>query len=192
MIGCRGTGFSDADDKKHSMTGWTTCSASTRGDGAQHRLSLQNAQQAARAAETQYNTLTYKCEQEIRVRQQVMDVLKLERRFIISLAMIAGAVGALGAGLTSEAARWLWAAFLAVVSSGFGEKTTPEALSGPRARGRALDVRKEGAPAACAASWGHPRARIASAVRGRQGNRQAARRAERTKLMDGVLPLIRE
>ena len=48
-----------------------------------------------------------------------MDVLKLERRFIISVAMIAGAVGALGAGLTSEAARWLWATFLAVVSSGW-------------------------------------------------------------------------
>ena len=74
--------------------------------------------QAARAAETQYNTLTYKCEQEIRVRQQVMGVLKLERRFIISLAKLACAVGALAAGLTSEAARWLWAAFLAVVSSG--------------------------------------------------------------------------
>ena len=85
--------------------------------------SLQNAQQAAEqaawAAETRYNTLTYKCEQEIRVRQQVMAVLKLERRFIISVAMIAGAVGALGAGLTSEAARWLWATFLAVVSSGW-------------------------------------------------------------------------
>ena len=77
--------------------------------------SLQNAQQAAtRSAETRYNTLTYKCEQEIRVRQQVMDVLKLERRFIISVAMIAAAVGALGVGLTSEAARWLWATFLAV------------------------------------------------------------------------------
>ncbi len=48
-----------------------------------------------------------------------MDVLKLERRFIISLAVIAGAVGAFGAGLTSEAARWLWATFLAVVSSGW-------------------------------------------------------------------------
>ena len=85
--------------------------------------SLQNAQlaaeQAARAAETQYNTLTYKCEQEIRVRQQVMAVLKLERRFIISLTVIAGAVGALAAGLTSEAARWLWAAFLAVAGSGW-------------------------------------------------------------------------
>ena len=81
--------------------------------------SLQNAQQAAWAAETQYNTLTYKCEQEIQVRQQVMDVLKLERRFIISLAVIAGAVGALGAGLTNEAARWLWATFLAAVSSGW-------------------------------------------------------------------------
>ena len=80
---------------------------------------MQNAQQAARAAETQYNTLAYKCEQEVRVRQQVMAVLKLERRFIISVAMIAGAVGALGAGLTSEAARWLWAAFLAVAGSGW-------------------------------------------------------------------------
>ena len=64
--------------------------------------SLQNAQQAAeqaaRSAETRYNTLTYKCEQEIRVRQQVMDGLKLERRFIISLTVIAGAVGALAAG----------------------------------------------------------------------------------------------
>ena len=39
--------------------------------------------------------------------------------FIISVAMIAGAVGALGAGLTSEAARWLWVTFLAVVSSGW-------------------------------------------------------------------------
>ena len=43
----------------------------------------------------------------------------LERRFIISVAMIAGAVGALGAGLTSEAARWLCAAFLAVAGSGW-------------------------------------------------------------------------
>ena len=33
--------------------------------------------------------------------------------------LIAGAVGAFGAGLTSEAARWLWATFLAVVSSGW-------------------------------------------------------------------------
>ena len=82
--------------------------------------SLQNAQlAAARAAETQYNTLTYKCEQEIRVRQQVMAVLKLERCFIISVTVIAGAVGALAAGLTNEAARWLWATFLAVVSSGW-------------------------------------------------------------------------
>ena len=48
-----------------------------------------------------------------------MAVLKLERRFIISVAVIAGAVGAFGAGLTSEAARWLWGTFLAVVSSGW-------------------------------------------------------------------------
>ena len=87
-----------------------------------HRATLTAAQdaaeQAARAAETQYNTLTYKCEQEIRVREQGMAVLKLERSFIISLTVIAGAVGALAAGLTSEAARWLWATFIAVVSSG--------------------------------------------------------------------------
>ena len=41
------------------------------------------------------------------------------RRFIISLTVIAGAVGALLAGVTSEAVRWLWATFLAVVSSGW-------------------------------------------------------------------------
>ena len=80
-----------------------------------HRATLTAAQDAA---ETQYNTLAYQCEQEIRVRQQVMAVLKLERRFIISLTVFAGAIGALAAGLTSEAARWLWATFLALVSSG--------------------------------------------------------------------------
>ena len=48
-----------------------------------------------------------------------MAVLKLERRFIISVTVIAGAVGALAAGLTTQAARWLWAMFLAVVSSGW-------------------------------------------------------------------------
>ena len=62
-----------------------------------HRATLTAAQDAA---ETQYNTLAYQCEQEIRVRQQVMAVLKLERRFIISLTVFAGAIGALAAGLT--------------------------------------------------------------------------------------------
>ena len=35
---------------------------------------------------------------------------------MMSLAVIAGAVGALGAGLTSEAARWLWESILATLS----------------------------------------------------------------------------
>ena len=37
----------------------------------------------------------------------------------MSLVVIAGAVGALGAGLTSEAARWLWDTFLASLSFGW-------------------------------------------------------------------------
>ena len=57
--------------------------------------------------------------QKFRVRQQVLEGLQSERRLLLSLAVIAGAVGALGAGLATEAARWLWDAFLAVLSSGW-------------------------------------------------------------------------
>ena len=39
--------------------------------------------------------------------------------WMLSLAVIAGAVGALGAGLTSEAARWLWESILATLSFGW-------------------------------------------------------------------------
>ena len=53
------------------------------------------------------------------MRQQVLEGLQSERRLLLSLAVIAGAVGALGAGLATEAARWLWDAFLAVLSSGW-------------------------------------------------------------------------
>ena len=38
---------------------------------------------------------------------------------LLSVAVIAGAVGALAAGLTTQAARWLWATSLAVLSSGW-------------------------------------------------------------------------
>ena len=79
----------------------------------------QAAEQAAWVAENNYNSLTDKCREEFRVRQQVIEGLKSERSLLLSLAVIAGAVGALGAGLTSEAARWLWDTFLAVLSSGW-------------------------------------------------------------------------
>ena len=42
-----------------------------------------------------------------------------ERRTLVSLAVIAGVVGALGAGLMTQAARWLWDTFLAALSAGW-------------------------------------------------------------------------
>ena len=85
--------------------------------------SLQHAQQAAEkaawVAENNLDSLTAKCREEFRVRQQVIEGLKSERSLLLSMTVLAGAIGALGAGLTTEAARWLWAAFLAVVSSGW-------------------------------------------------------------------------
>ena len=78
----------------------------------------QAAEKAAWVAENNYRSLTDKCREEFRVRQQVLEGLQAERRFILSVAVIAGAVGALGAGLTTEAARWLWDTFLAILSSG--------------------------------------------------------------------------
>ena len=87
-----------------------------------HTATLQNAQQAAEKAawvtENNYRSLTDKCREEFRVRQQVLEGLKQERTFLLSLAVIAGAVGVLGAGLTSETARWLWDTFLAISASG--------------------------------------------------------------------------
>ena len=63
---------------------------------------VQNAQQAAEkaawVAENNYNSLTDKCREEFRVRQQVIEGLKSERTLLLSLAVIAGAVGALGQG----------------------------------------------------------------------------------------------
>ena len=89
----------------------------------QKLASFHNAQQAAEkvawVAENNYNSLTNKCLEEFRVRQQVIEGLKSERSFIVSLVVIAAAVGALGAGLTNEAARWLWDTFLASLSFGW-------------------------------------------------------------------------
>ena len=53
------------------------------------------------------------------VRQQVIEGLQFERRMLLSMAVIGGAFGALAAGLTTQAARWLWDTFLAVLSSGW-------------------------------------------------------------------------
>ena len=93
----------------------------------QKLASFHNAQQAAEkaawVAENNYNSLTDKCREEFRVRQQVIEGLKSERTLLLSLAVIAGAVGALGAGLTSEAARWLWDTFLAMLSFGWNALT---------------------------------------------------------------------
>ena len=88
-----------------------------------HTATLQQAQQAAeqaaRAAENNYRSLTDKCREEFRVRQQVLEGLKFERRMLLSMAVIGGAFGALAAGLTTQAARWMWDTFLAVLSSGW-------------------------------------------------------------------------
>ena len=71
------------------------------------------------SAENNYRSLTDKCREEFQVRQQVLEGLKSERRTLLSLAVIAGAVGALGARLTTEAARWLWDTSLAILSVGW-------------------------------------------------------------------------
>ena len=70
-------------------------------------------------AENNYNSLTDKCREEVRVRQQVIEGLKSERTMLLSVAVIAGAIGALAAGLTTQAARGLWDTFLAVLSNGW-------------------------------------------------------------------------
>ena len=88
-----------------------------------HTATLQQAQQAAEkaawVAENNYRSLTDKCREEFRVRQQVLEGLKYERRLLLSMAVIGGAFGALAAGLTTQAARWMWDTFLAVLSSGW-------------------------------------------------------------------------
>ena len=69
-------------------------------------------------AENNYRSLTDKCREEFRVRQQVIEGMKSERSLLMSLAVIAGAIGARAAGLTTQAARWLWDTFRGILSSG--------------------------------------------------------------------------
>ena len=59
-----------------------------------------------------------KCREEVRVRHQVIEGLKYERMWMLSLAVIAGVVASLAAQVMTQAARWLWDTFLAVLSSG--------------------------------------------------------------------------
>ena len=49
-------------------------------------------------AENNYRSLTDKCREEFRVRQQVLERLKSERRFIVSVAAIAGLSARWGQG----------------------------------------------------------------------------------------------
>ena len=86
---------------------------------ASWQTAQQAAEKAAWVAENNYNSLTDKCREEFRVRQQLIEGMKSERSLLLSLAVIAGAIGALAAGLTTQAARWLWDTFLAVLSSGW-------------------------------------------------------------------------
>ena len=60
---------------------------------------LQNAQQAAWVAENNYRPADRdKCWEEFRVWQHVLEGLKSERSLLLSVAVIAGAIGALGGG----------------------------------------------------------------------------------------------
>ena len=85
--------------------------------------SWQNAQQAAEkaawVAANNYNSLTDKCREEFRVRQQVIEGLKSERSFIVSLVVLGGIFSSLAAQVMTQAARWLWDTFLAVLSTGW-------------------------------------------------------------------------
>ncbi len=85
---------------------------------ASFHTAQQAAEKAAWVAENNYNSLTDKCREEVRVRQQVIEGLKYERMWMLSLAVIAGVVASLAAQVMTQAARWLWDTFLAVLSSG--------------------------------------------------------------------------
>ena len=64
---------------------------------------LQQAQQAAEkaawVAENNYNSLTDKCREEFRVRQEVIEGLKFEWRMLLSMAVIGGGVRRAGSGV---------------------------------------------------------------------------------------------
>ena len=73
--------------------------------------------------EHSYQRLAALSREETQLRERNIEVLKRERAvfFNKTLFMVfgAGAFGALLAGVMGEIARWLWATFLAVVSSGW-------------------------------------------------------------------------
>ena len=71
-------------------------------------------------AENNYRSLTDKCREEFRVRQQVLEGLKSERTMLLSVAVIAGAVGALAAGVDGlKPLGGCGTRFLAVLSVGW-------------------------------------------------------------------------
>ena len=73
--------------------------------------------------EDSYRTLAAKGREEAQLRERHIEGLKREHALFFNKTLFvmvgAGAFGAFLAGLTGEAARWLWAMFLAVVNSGW-------------------------------------------------------------------------
>ena len=74
-------------------------------------------------AEHGYQRLAFLAREEAQLRERHIEDLKRERAAFVNktlfLMLGAGGVGALFAGLMTEIAQWLWAAFLAVVNSGW-------------------------------------------------------------------------
>ena len=79
----------------------------------------QEAEEAARAAENNYRSLTDKCREEYRVRQRLIEQMQQQWRVLFGIAALGGAVGMLGAAGALVIARWLWAMLLAALSSGW-------------------------------------------------------------------------
>ena len=90
--------------------------------------SWQNAQQAAEkaawVAANNYNSLTDKCREEFRVRQQVIEGLKSERSFIVSLVVLGGIFSSLAAQVIDSGR--------AVAVGYFSPSSAPDGLRWPR------------------------------------------------------------
>ena len=73
--------------------------------------------------EDSYRTLAAKGREEAQLRERNIEGLKREHALFLNKTLFvmvgAGAFGAFLAGLMNEITRWLWATFLAVVSSGW-------------------------------------------------------------------------